>query len=176
MKIFRTLLILALALGAVRLTAAEEPKLPKKATCPVDYKAFVPTAQSAFILMNGEPKYLCSTGCKDRLVVWPEKYLKSETVKCTVQPNFTSHIDLPRRVEVNNGLYYLCCAPCVGWMHDKPFLYVKELKDPVSGKTFTVSETSPRSDVKGQVYLFESAESKAAFDKESVKYVIPFRK
>jgi YHS domain-containing protein len=176
MKTIRTLLIFALALGAVRLTSAQEVKLPKRIICPVDYKSFAPTAQSAFILMNGEPKYLCSTGCKDRLVVWPEKYLKTETVKCTVQPNFNSHIDLPRRVEVNNGLYYLCCAPCVGWMQEKPWLYLKEIKDPVSGKPFTVAETSPRSNVKGQVYLFESAETKATFDKEPAKYVIPFRK
>lgn len=171
------LLALLLAFGAgTSLVRADNPPLPKRATCPVDIKAFIPNAQSVSILVNGAPKYLCSAGCRDRLIAWPEKYLKEETVKCTVQPEFKGHIDLPRRVEVNNGLYYLCCAPCTEWMRDKPWLYVKELKDPVSGKAFPIAETSPRASVKGQVFVFESADTKAAFDKEPTKYVIPFRK
>lgn len=168
------ILFALLLVGAPAL--ADEAPLPKRATCPVDYKAFVPTAQSVSILVNGAPKFLCSAGCRDRLIAWPEKYLKEETVKCTVQPQFRGHIDLPRRVEVNNGLYYLCCAPCTEWMREKPWLYVKELKDPVSGKSFSLTESSPRESVKGQVFVFESAETKAAFDKEPQKYVIPFRK
>jgi len=168
---------LTLAGGAAGvLVRADDLPLPKRATCPVDIKAFIPNAQSVYILVNDSPRYLCSSGCRDRLIAWPEKYLKGETVKCTVQPEFKSHIDLPRRVEVNNGLYYLCCAPCTEWMRDKPWLYVKELRDPVSGKTFKIAETSPRAAVKGQVYVFESAETKAAFDKEPQKYVIPYRK
>ncbi|MCC2670325.1 MAG: hypothetical protein K0Q72_2796, partial [Armatimonadetes bacterium] len=124
MKTIRSIGVLALALGTVAAGFAQETKLPKKVLCPVDYKTFAPTAQSVSVMVNDQPHYLCSAGCKDRLIVWPEKYLKTETVMCTVQPNFKGHIDLPRRVEVNNGLYYLCCAPCVGWMHDKPWLYL----------------------------------------------------
>lgn len=46
----------------------------------------------------------------------------------------------------------------------------------MSGKPFAVTETSPMSTVKGQVFLFESPESRTAFEKEPQKYVIPFRK
>lgn len=156
--------------------AAQTAKPAKRVMCPVDYKAFGATEQSATILVNGAPKYFCSTACRDKVVTWPEKYFKAEAVQCTVQPEFKGHIDLPRRVEVNNGLYYLCCAPCTEWLRDKPWLYVKELKDPVSGKSFTPLETSPISRIKGQVFVFESAESKRTFDKDSPKYVIAFRK
>lgn len=99
------------ALAAVMFTGAagaQGTKPAKRVTCPVDYKAFGATEQSVSVLVNGEPRYLCSTGCRDRLAGWPEKYLKGSLVQCTVQPNFKGHIDLPRRVEVNNGLYYLC--------------------------------------------------------------------
>lgn len=173
MSRFPLILLTALLAG----TAAAQGRTPsKRVTCPVDYKAFAVTEQSPAILVNGEPRYLCSAGCRARLVGWPEKYLKGASVQCTVQPEFKGHIDLPRRVEVNNGLYYLCCAPCTGWLREKPWLYLKELKDPVTGKPFPLSEQSPMATVKGQVFVFESAESRAAFEKEPQKYVVPFRK
>jgi YHS domain-containing protein len=170
------LLILLASAVVAGAALAQDAKAPKRAMCPVDYKQMVVTPQSVSILVNGAPKYLCSTQCRDKMVVWPEKYLKGEVVQCTVQPEFKGHIDMPRRVEVNNGLYFLCCAPCTDWLRDKPWLYVKELRDPVSGKSFAVMETSPKSMVKGQVFLFESAENKATFDKDNAKYLVPFRK
>ena len=52
---------------------------------------------------------------------------------------------------------------------------MKELKDPVSGKTFAAAADSPRAEVNGQVYLFADAESKAAFEKDAAKYAIAYK-
>jgi YHS domain-containing protein len=150
--------------------------LPKRATCPVDGKPLLTTPQMPVVYVNGTPIVFCAAGCRDRFTVWPEKYVKGMVVQCTVQPNFKAHMDLGRRSSVNNNLYYLCCEPCVGWMRDKPQLYFKELKDPVSGKWFKVEEATPKSLVKGQVYLFENTECKATFDKNPAKYVVEFKR
>jgi YHS domain-containing protein len=78
-------------------------------------------------------------------------------------------------VVVNNGLWYLCCPNCTDSAPKDPAL-VKSLTDVVSGKPFKGTETSPRSDYKDQVYVFESAETKAAFDKDPAKYAVIFGK
>src|SRR5579883_2489112 len=145
-------------------TPAPSAKLPTRATCPVDGKAFAPSAQSPVIMINESARYFCSAGCRDRFLGWPEKYLRTETMYCLVQTSVKSHIDLPRRVELNNGLYYLCCEPCTQWMRDKPWLYISELKDPVSGQYFHLAEGAPRTVFKGQIYLFASPETKSKFD------------
>ena len=169
--------------GASRSTAdgtaavpAPSVKLPARATCPVDGKSFAPSVQSPNILVNESTRYFCSAGCRDRFLSWPEKYLRTETIYCLVQPSVKSHIDLPRRVELNNGLYYLCCEPCTQWMRDKPWLYVSELKDPVSGQYFQLAEGAPRSVFKGQIYLFASPETKSKFDAAPEKYTLVFHR
>ena len=83
---------------------------------------------------------------------------------------------LARRSVVNNNLYYLCCEPCMGWMRDRPHVYLKELKDPVSGKWFKVAETSPKVLHKNQIFLFETPETRSAFDREPAKYVVEFKR
>lgn len=150
-------------------------KLPSRTFCTADSKGIAVTPQTLFLYVNGQPRYFCSPQCRDKFASFPEKFVK-ETVKCTVQPNFKGYIQTGRRAEVNNGLYYLCCEPCVGWMRDKPWLYLKELQDPVTGKWFKPAEESPRSTVDRQVYLFENAQTKADFDKEPQKYAVQFRR
>lgn len=87
--------------------APEAEKLPKRVSCPVDGRAFDATAQSPMIRVNGSPRYFCTLVCRDRFVLKPEPYVK-ETVYCTVQKSQKGWILPGRRVEVNNGLYYLC--------------------------------------------------------------------
>lgn len=166
---------LGVAVALAGSAAGQNSAPPKRAVCPVDGKAVLVAPQTPIILVNDVPRYFCAPSCRDRFVGWPEKYVK-ETVNCTVQPNFKGHIQLSRRAEVNNNLYYLCCEPCVGWMREKPHLYLKEVRDPVSGIVFKVTETTPKVLVKGQVFLFEKDETRAAFEKEPARYVVAFRK
>lgn len=46
----------------------------------------------------------------------------------------------------------------------------------MNGHWFKGSKDSPRVVLNRQIFLFESAESKAQFDKAPEKYVLPFRK
>lgn len=150
-------------------------KLPSRTFCTTDSKGIAVSPQTLVVYVNGLPRFFCSPQCRDKFASFPEKYVK-ETVKCTVQPNFKGFVQTGRRAEVNNGLYYLCCEPCVGWMRDKPWLYLKELQDPVTGKWFKPAEESPRSSVDRQVYLFETSQSKADFDKEPRKFTVQYRR
>jgi YHS domain-containing protein len=50
------------------------------------------------------------------------------------------------------------------------------LEDVVSGKKFKAALTSPKVTYKDQVYYFESAETKAAFEKEPEKYAVVYGK
>ncbi len=154
---------------------ADSKIFPRSAFCAVDGKTLAPKAETLMFWVNGKQKFFCSPACRDKFVQRPEPYVR-ETVYCTVQDWFKGYIQPGRRAEVNNCLYYLCCDPCVGWMRDKPWLYLKEAQDPVSKKWFKVIEDNPRSSIAAQVFLFENAETKALFDKEPAKYVVPFRK
>jgi YHS domain-containing protein len=179
----------ALLAGGVALGAASyaaEPgrakpgraPIPKKAACLVDYTQFNVTPQSLAVYINDSPRFFCSAVCRSKFASWPEKYARDLVVYCTVQPNFKGWIQLSRRLEVNNGLYYLCCDPCVGYMRDKPWFYLKETEilDPINGHWFKPVEGTPRTNFKGQIYLFETGESKAAFDKEPDRYALVFRR
>ncbi len=169
-------LAVAASLSVAPVLAQSTGKAPVKQFCPVDGKTVAVTPQSVSVQINGAPRYFCEAGCRTRFQVWPEKYLRDTVSQCPVQPNFKAFIQLSRRAELNNGLYYLCCDPCVGWIRDKPWLYVKELRDPVSAKPFPLTDKSPRSDVKGQLYFFESTESKAQFDLDPSRYVVAYRR
>ncbi len=150
-------------------------KLPKRALCTTDSKVLAVDARTLRVWVNGQPRFFCAVGCRDKFASFPEKYVK-ETVYCTVQPNFKGFVQRTRRAEVNNGLYYLCCEPCVGWMREKPWLYLKEAQDPVTGNWFKPGEENPRSTHERQVYLFENGESKATFDREPGKFTVLFKR
>jgi len=168
----------ATALTLATAALAQAPlRLPKRVLCPVDGKNVEVAAATPTVIVNGIPQSFCAASCRDRFAAWPEKYVKGP-VYCTVQPNFKGWFQVSRRVEVNHGLYYLCCDPCVGYMREKPWFYLKEaeIRDAVSGRPFKPAESSLRSDYKGQIYLFESAETRAQFDKEPQKFAILFRR
>jgi YHS domain-containing protein len=165
-----------LALAGVAAAQTPADKLPKRAQCIVDQKPITPTAETPVIYVNGQAQFFCSAGCRTRFLGWPEKYVQTMVVKCTVQPYTTAHMDMARRTVVNNNLYYLCCEPCTGWMREKPQEYLHELKDPVSGHWFKVTEGSPREIVKSQVFLFESAQTKSDFDKDPAKFTVEFKR
>lgn len=160
--------------GAARAQSSTEV-LPKKAVCPVDSKSVEVTPQSLHIYVNGKPKFFCGTACRDKFVSRPEGYVR-EAYFCAVQPSIKSFIIPTRRIEVNNNLYYVCCDPCVQGFRREPFFFVKETVDPVSNKWFKPAQNSPKSVVKEQIFLFESPEDKAAFEKEPEKYILPYRK
>lgn len=150
-------------------------KLPIRALCTTDSKALAVDSRTVRLWVNGQPRFFCSPGCRDKFASFPEKYVR-ETVYCTVQPNFKGFVQRTRRAVVNNSLYYLCCEPCVGWMRDQPWLYLKELQDPVTGKWFKPGEESPRSTLERQVYLFENTENKAAFDLAPASFAVRYKR
>lgn len=167
------LLLMATAVAAQQPPPSKPSKKPP--TCPVDQKFLRPAPDAPTLRVHDTAWQFCSPACREKFLAWPEKYVR-DVVYCPVQPSFKAWIQRPRRAEVNNGLYYLCCDPCVGWIKDKPWLYFRELPDPVTGKSFAPSETSPRTTYQGQVYLFESAETRGAFDKEPARYAIIFKR
>ena len=52
---------------------------------------------------------------------------------------------------------------------------MKSLPDPVTGKAFTPKSSSPREEVKGQIYLFADDTTKATFDKDKATYVKEYK-
>jgi len=57
---------------------------------------------------------------------------------------------------VNREPVYVCCPSCIGAIKKQPAKYLKQVKDPVSGKPFTVTAKSPRIEHDGALFLFSS--------------------
>lgn len=165
----------ALTFTAAVCCAGSKPAPTRPRDCPVDARPVRASPESPQLRVHDHPWYFCSPGCRERFLAWPEKYVKL-VLHCPVQPGFKAWIQRSRRAEVNNGLYFLCCDPCVGWIRDKPWLYFKELPDPVSGKPFAPTESSPRLVHQGQVYVFASEETRSQFQQDPQKYVVLFRR
>lgn len=163
--------LLGAALLAVSLSGAQGAS-EKKAKCVVSGQEIEVTDKTAKSFVQGKPVYFCCDKCPMAFAKNPEKFVKN-VGDCPVLGTPVSAPKATERVVVNNGLWYLCCAGCTDQVGANPTV-LKQLEDVVSHKTFKVTSNNPRSDYKEQVYLFENAENKAAFDKDPAKYAVVF--
>jgi YHS domain-containing protein len=163
----RTLTFIALlALAASLATGAET----QKARCIVSGKEIEVTAKTPKVFVQGKPHYFCCENCPKGFAKNPEKWVK-DPGKCPVLQEAIPQAEANLRLIVNNGLWYTCCPGCKDGLPNTPDK-LKKLEDVVSGKSFTVTDSSPRLEHQSQLYIFESAETKAAFEKEPAKYVL----
>jgi len=79
---------------------------------------------------------------------------------------------IARPVRVNGIQVYACDDANLALLKKNPPKYLEgDLTDPVNGKHFTIGPKTPWAEHGGNLFLFNSAESKAAFMKEPAKYV-----
>lgn len=106
-----------------------------RTTCPVSGHEFVVTADSPHAEHNGHTYYFCCPGCVERFAQDPEQFLAPGVHAAQAQPNVhPSH----EAGTVEPG------AAVVG----------DQTTCPVSGETFTVTETSPQVQSNGRTYYF----------------------
>ena len=146
----------------------------KTAKCIVSGKEIEVTEKTPRVLVQGKAQYFCCENCPKAFAKEPEKYVK-EVGKCPILGTPVMNPNSGERVVLNNALWYLCCANCTDGAPKEAAL-LKSLTDVVSGKAFKGSDESPRSVYKEQQYVFESADTKAAFDKDPAKYAVVFGK
>lgn len=162
------LLLLTAAVGIVSGAPA------KKAKCVVSGKEIEVTDKTPKVSVQGKLQYFCCENCPKAFAKEPEKFVK-DLADCPILGTQINSPNSAERLVLNNGLWYVCCPACVDGVA-KSEKVLKALTDVVSGKTFKASEQSPRTEHKGQLYLFESAETKAAFDKEPAKFAVVYGK
>ena len=71
---------------------------------------------------------------------------------------------------VNNAPVHVCCPSCIGEIKKQPAKYVKQSKDPVTGKAFKLTARSPKLEHGGALYVFSSAGSHKSFKAHPAKY------
>jgi peroxiredoxin/YHS domain-containing protein len=72
---------------------------------------------------------------------------------------------------VNNEPVYFCCAGCGPQLQKDPAKYLKTVKDPVTGKPFTVTAKSPKMEHGGALFVFSSAKTHETFHADPGKYL-----
>jgi YHS domain-containing protein len=175
MNLKRTLMLAGASLAACLSVAGSLAAQGEKAKCPVAGKEFTVTAETKSVVVNGQKVSFCCANCPKAFAANPEKYLK-QAANCPVNKNDPANVAKESRTVINNGLYYVCCPGCSQPLATNPANFVKKLQDPVTGKEFTTpTADSPRAEASGQIYLFASPASKAAFEKERAKYVIEYK-
>lgn len=74
-------------------------------------------------------------------------------------------------IKVNGLTLYACNDVTAKLFRKEPLKIVKgELTDPVTGKSFTISDDTPWAEHRGVMYLFASPDSKATFLKSPARY------
>jgi YHS domain-containing protein len=144
------------------------------AKCIVSGRDVAVTDKTPAVMINGQKAVFCCENCPKAFTADPEKFVKTAG-NCPMNKNGAAKVSKESRVVLNNDLYYFCCANCPKGFSANPSRAVKELKDPVTGKTFAVTADSPRATQGTQIYLFADAESKAAFEKDPAKYVKAYK-
>ena len=74
---------------------------------------------------------------------------------------------------VNFEPVYVCCPGCTSEIKKDPAKYLKQVKDPVTRKPFTVSAKTPKMEHERALFLFASAKTHQAFHAQPGKYVQP---
>ena len=105
----------------------------------------------------------------------PEEYLVplGITLQCAVNPEATAILDVEHRIFVNYETYYVSTLAAREAFLAAPYAYAGRVTDPVSSKRFVPSETSPRQDYGGRVFLFTGEESAAKFARAPGDYATP---
>ena len=165
---------LALAAAGLMLAASGPARADEtKAKCPVSGHEVTVTAKTPIVMVNGNKIVFCCENCPKAFAASPEKYI-ADAGKCPVAGQ-KAKLTKETRLVLNNNLYYTCCGGCPDQFTSDPSKWVKELKDPVTGKSFKPTSDSPREEVSGQIYVFADNTSKAAFDKDNSKYVVVYK-
>jgi YHS domain-containing protein len=159
-------------LNLARPIAADEPQ---KAKCLVTGKEIEITAKTPRVYIQGKPSYFCCENCPKTFQKTPEKFVKPSG-NCPIFGTQLTTLKPELRLVINNGLWYVCCPGCVDGVAKQPSKLKEPLIDVVSGKPFTVTDTSPRSEFNGQTYYFETAFNKQTFDLDSPKYAVIYGK
>jgi YHS domain-containing protein len=152
-----------LALGAVAVRADAE------ATCPVSGHKMKVTDKTVTLTVNGQKQYFCCANCPTAFVKEPAKFIKTE-MTCPVMKGNKVNLATGPRVAINDQLLVTCCGGCPNAIVANPSKYVTELRDPVNGKTFKLTENAPHSMYKGVHYFFASEDDKKTFDADQEKY------
>ena len=162
--------LLSLAAASSVVGAAAE-----KGKCAVSGKEIEITEKTPRSSIQGKAVYFCCENCPKAFAKTPEKFVKGDLGKCPVQGSDAVTVDAGMRRVINNGVWYVCCPGCADSVATSPAV-LKSLNDVVSNKTFTATASSPKVEYKGQVYLFQNAETKAQFEKDPAKYALVFTK
>jgi YHS domain-containing protein len=170
----RMRILMTAAAGVIAAFALNGPVRAEDPKCPVSNMPVKVTAETPTVKVNGNKVVFCCKNCAGAFAGEPEKFVK-ELGKCPMNPNGGAKVAANTRVVLNNDLFYFCCPNCVNGFKGAGAAKVAELTDPVTKKAFKPSADSPRAEVKGQIYLFASAESKAEFEKDSAKYVVAYK-
>ncbi len=78
-------------------------------------------------------------------------------------------------VRVNNEFVSVCCPSCIGEIKKDPAKYVKQTKDPVTGKSFAVTSKTMKMAHGGGIFLFADAKSHQTFHSHPGKYAKPLK-
>jgi len=174
MRIHRTLTLFGASAAACLALAGSLSAQETKAKCPVAGKEFVISEKTPSVMVNGQKLTFCCTNCPKAFAANPEKFVKSAG-NCPVNTNGPAQVTAENRTVVNNDLFYVCCAGCATPLQTNPANFAKKLVDPVTGKEFAPKASSPRASAAGRLFFFATPESKAAFEKESAKYIYLYK-
>ena len=170
----RFIMAFAAACAVAALAAPMVGAQGQKGKCIVSGKEIEITDKTPRVSVQGQTQYFCCENCPKAFAKTPEKFVKS-VGKCPIIGGEVAAPNPAERVVVNNGLWYVCCPGCNDGVATNTAV-LKELRDVVSGKTFKGTSASPTVKHEGQVYIFESTATKAAFEKEPAKYAVIYAK
>jgi YHS domain-containing protein len=108
-------------------SADDETTKVDKVKDPVCGMEFEKSKAAATAEYNGETYYFCMTGCKDKFLSDPAKYVKSgeKKVTCPVMGTEIAKKDAAGSYEYNGETYYFCCAGCKEKFVKNPEKYAK---------------------------------------------------
>jgi peroxiredoxin len=75
---------------------------------------------------------------------------------CPVMKSAIKDTSKAPHLTVNREPVYVCCPSCIPAIKKQPAKYLKQVKDPVNGKPFTVTARTPRIEHEGALFLFSS--------------------
>ena len=139
----------------------------KKVTDPVSKKQITVAKDQPYVYVFLDKVYFTDAKNRDTFLKAPETY--NPKASCPVKGSPVS-ANKTNRLLVNDHILYFCCGDCPQEFRKHPGDFLAMVTDPVSGKDFSESADSPKTENGTVIYFFETAENKAAFDKEPAKY------
>jgi YHS domain-containing protein len=155
------------AVLALSVTAGADD-IGKKVVDPVSNKQITVAKETPSVVVNQAAVYFTDAKNREMFLKAPETYLKTP-LECPVR-GIKARANKTTRLVVNDQIVYFCCAGCDMGFKKEPNNFLSKLIDPVSGKEFNLVADSPKVEMTGAVYFFETPENKAAFEKEPAKF------